>query len=82
MKSISKLVLLTVLTCACTSKGNYNLTGKISGLSNDTILVIKSDPLTRKSLGIDTIAVKENRFALNNPDSSLISLLLLSDKID
>lgn len=42
MKSISKLVLLTVLTCACTSQGNHNLTGEISGLSNDTILVIKS----------------------------------------
>ncbi|WP_294453472.1 AhpC/TSA family protein [uncultured Bacteroides sp.] len=77
MKAISKLVLLTVLTCACTSQGNHNLTGEISGLSNDTILVIKSDPLTRKSLGIDTIAVKENRFALNTPDSSLISLYII-----
>ena len=77
MKAISKLALFTVLTCACTNQGNYNLTGEISGLNNDTILVIKSDPLTRKSLGIDTIAVKDNKFALNIPDSSLISLYII-----
>ena len=69
MKNKNKLALLAMLTCACTNQNNYNLTGEISGIKNDTILIIKSDPVTRKSLGIDTIAVKENKFAIKIPDS-------------
>lgn len=77
MKNKSKLVLLSLLVCGCTNQSNYNLTGEINGTKNDTILVIKSDPTTRKSLGIDTVALKGNKFAINIPDSSLIALSII-----
>lgn len=77
MKNKNKLALLAMLTCACTNQNNYNLRGEISGIKNDTILIIKSDPVTRKSLGIDTIAVKENKFAIKIPDSTLVSLYVI-----
>lgn len=77
MKNKSKLVLLSLFVCGCTNQSNYNLTGEINGTKNDTILVIKSDPTTRKSLGIDTVALKGNKFAINIPDSSLIALSII-----
>lgn len=77
MKNKSKLALLAMLTCACTNQSNYNLTGEISGINNDSIIVFTIDPITRKSIKSDTVAVIDNKFAVNIPDSSLTSLYII-----
>ncbi|WP_300763596.1 TlpA disulfide reductase family protein [uncultured Bacteroides sp.] len=77
MKNKSKLTLLAMLTCACTNQNSYNLTGEISGLKNDSIIVYMIDPITKKATNTDTVAVKDNKFAVNIPDSSLTSLYII-----
>lgn len=81
MKNKSKLALLAMLTCACTNQSNYNVTGEISGLGSDTILVFVNDPVTRKSVEIDTVTVTDNKFAINVPDTSLVSLYVIEKPV-
>lgn len=81
MKNISKLALLPLLACACSNESNYNITGEINGIQNDTILVFVNDPITRRSVKIDTVPIIDNKFAINVPDTSLVSFYIMEKPI-
>lgn len=80
MENKSKLTLFAIfvmMACACTNQNKYNVTGEISGMENDSIIIYTIEPVTNKSIKSDTVPVINNRFAINVPDTSLISIYLV-----
>lgn len=80
MENKSKLTLFAIFAmmgCACSNQSKYNVTGEIKGIENDSIIVYTIDPVTNKSIKSDTIPVINNRFAVDVPDTSVISLYLV-----
>lgn len=77
ISKLSKLSLLVLAASACSSPNGHNLTGEIKGLGNDTILIFVNDPVNRKSVKIDTVPVVNNKFSIDVPDTSLVSLSII-----
>ena len=77
MKNLSTLAVMGLLAVSCTSQSNYNVSGEISGLENDTILIFANDPIMRKSICIDTVPVINNTFSAHVPDSIILSLNII-----
>lgn len=80
MENKSKLTLFAIFAmmgCACSNQSKYNVIGEINGIENDSIIVYTIDPVTNKSIKSDTVPVVNNKFAVNVPDTSVISLYLV-----
>lgn len=77
MKKSINLALLAAIAASCTTQNEYNLSGEITGLKNDTVLVFANDPVNRKSICIDTVAVSGNKFSTKLPDEDLLYLSIL-----
>ncbi len=77
MKKAINLALLAAIAASCTTQNEYNLSGKVTGLTNDTLLVFANDPVNRKSICIDTVAVSGNKFSTKLPDEDLLYLSIL-----
>ncbi|WP_299231720.1 TlpA disulfide reductase family protein [uncultured Bacteroides sp.] len=74
MKLIITLSILGLIVTSCSIQDTCNVTGEISGLKNDTLIIFANDPVINKSVCIDTIPVKDNKFSTNLPDSIILSI--------
>ena len=77
MRNFSKLALIALVASACTSQNGSKLTGEITGLTNDTVLVFANDPVAGQTVEIDTVPVVDNKFAVTLPDSSVLLLYII-----
>lgn len=69
MKLFSTLLLSAAIITSCQSSGKYEISGTLTGVESDTILV-KSIPVGGREHGrLDTIALQNGSFAFNVGDS-------------
>lgn len=78
-KYLSFAVWCSCLLAACTSSPQYNLTGTLTGIQSDTLLVrsFAINPLSRPQIVTDTVPLKDGKFALQLGDSVLKQVVIM-----
>lgn len=55
----------------------HNFSGTVTGVENDTVLVFINDLAARKQIRVDTVALVENRFGIQVPDTVVLGIQVL-----
>lgn len=81
-KYLSFAVWCSCLLAACTSSPQYNLTGTLTGIQSDTLLVrsFAINPLSRPQIVTDTVPLKDGKFALQLGDSVLKQVEIMENR--